>query len=773
MKQRIYNGHSLEFYNEDNSKKGELRISGSDIVINPMDSDGTVIFGEEGSINDIEVGASGTPVNFTFLGGGTLTSNGGTLTLGVSGDTVDLSNATIGTVTASIFKGGQFIGDGSGLTGVPSTFTHITASGNISASGEGYFSKVGVGTTAPGHLLEVRGTGDALSVGDDTNTQTYMRFANERTQVGYSGANAVFQGGLSKGIRFNVNNNSFNSGNAMAILADGNVGIGTTSPGAKLDVNGDATITGSFSVDSNTAFSLTAGSGDTLLLTNDSTTSAVGAIGPTIGFGNMNTNRRTSAIGTTRTGDDHDNMGLAFFTHAGDGNDETIVQQMTIAHDGKVGIGTTTPSEPLTVEGNVSASGTIKANGGTLTGNLVFTQPSDIRFANGQIIDDNGSGGLRIYTPQHSTDIYSGLSGNLRLFTSQSVERLRIDNAGNVGIGTTTSTKKLTVAGTISASANITAYGDITATGSIKATGAVHGADLELPSGGIIDWANGDARIVEGETNNYSLTFKTYDGSGASSALRLDGNNNATFTGHITASGNISASGNIFGKKFGSDTNNLIDFSTDNQITVKVNNVAEYEFAENVFRPTTTDGAALGDTNHLWSDLFLRTGAVINFNQDDVLLTHSADTLTMTGGTFVAEKATIASLTVTSLTSSIVTSSILLTEGSNTFGDAASDSHRFTGSIFVSSSGTIGPNSAAGIEFGDGTHGNEPTDITIFTANGGEIHLKRGGNLKLSVQDNGIDIDEEVHVRDSGFNNAIILSQEGHITASGLSLIHI
>ena len=139
----------------------------------------------------------------------------------------------------------------------------------------------------------------------------------------------------------------------------------------------------------------------------------------------------------------------------------------------------------------------------------------------------------------------------------------------------------------------------------------------------------------------------------------------------------------------------------------------------------------------------------------------------MSGGTFVAEKATIASLTVTSLTSSIVTSSILLTEGSNIFGDAASDSHRFTGSIFVSSSGTIGPNSAAGIEFGDGTHGNESADITIFTDTNGEIHLKRGGSNKISVQDNGIDIDEEIHVRDGSFNNAIVLSQNGHITASG------
>ena len=66
MKNRIINGNSLEFFNSDNSKKGEIKISGSDVIINPIDSSGTVIFGEEGTINDNEVGASGTPVDFTF-----------------------------------------------------------------------------------------------------------------------------------------------------------------------------------------------------------------------------------------------------------------------------------------------------------------------------------------------------------------------------------------------------------------------------------------------------------------------------------------------------------------------------------------------------------------------------------------------------------------------------------------------------------------------------------------------------------------------------------
>ncbi len=59
MKNRIVNGNCLEFFDATNSKKGEIKVSGSDIIINPVDSTGTVIFGEEGAINDIEIGASG------------------------------------------------------------------------------------------------------------------------------------------------------------------------------------------------------------------------------------------------------------------------------------------------------------------------------------------------------------------------------------------------------------------------------------------------------------------------------------------------------------------------------------------------------------------------------------------------------------------------------------------------------------------------------------------------------------------------------------------
>ncbi len=49
--------------------------------------------------------------------------------------------------------------------------------------------------------------------------------------------------------------------------------------------------------------------------------------------------------------------------------------------------------------------------------------------------------------------------------------------------------------------------------------------------------------------------------------------------------------------------------------------------------PNTTDGASLGTTSLNWSDLFLDSGAVINFDSGDVLITHSANTLTFSGVT--------------------------------------------------------------------------------------------------------------------------------------------
>jgi hypothetical protein len=50
--------------------------------------------------------------------------------------------------------------------------------------------------------------------------------------------------------------------------------------------------------------------------------------------------------------------------------------------------------------------------------------------------------------------------------------------------------------------------------------------------------------------------------------------------------------------------------------------------------PFTSDGAALGTTVKQWSDLFLAQDASINWNNGDLTVTHSADTLMFSAGTY-------------------------------------------------------------------------------------------------------------------------------------------
>jgi len=66
------------------------------------------------------------------------------------------------------------------------------------------------------------------------------------------------------------------------------------------------------------------------------------------------------------------------------------------------------------------------------------------------------------------------------------------------------------------------------------------------------------------------------------------------------------------GLKVGRDSQNNIDFSTDNKIIFQVNGVEAL----------------------MWSDLFLANGGVINFYNGNLTITHSSNTLTVAGGTF-------------------------------------------------------------------------------------------------------------------------------------------
>ncbi len=81
--------------------------------------------------------------------------------------------------------------------------------------------------------------------------------------------------------------------------------------------------------------------------------------------------------------------------------------------------------------------------------------------------------------------------------------------------------------------------------------------------------------------------------------------------------------------KMGRDADNLLDFSTDNQIKIRVNGTNEIFMNNARFAPSTNDGYILGGASNQWSDLFLASGAVINFDNGNVTLTHSSGQLLM------------------------------------------------------------------------------------------------------------------------------------------------
>jgi hypothetical protein len=138
----------------------------------------------------------------------------------------------------------------------------------------------------------------------------------------------------------------------MIITNTGNIGIGTTSPGAPLEVDGPETIGAHGIVDVVDTTAYAAGVGGAINLKGYYQAGTLASFGVIRGY---------KLNGTS--GDFQG--GLAFYTLLSTG---TFGQQMTITPTGYVGIGTTTPNTTFQVAGGLSVKVATKTSAYTMTG---------------------------------------------------------------------------------------------------------------------------------------------------------------------------------------------------------------------------------------------------------------------------------------------------------------------------------------------------------------------------------------------------------------------
>lgn len=211
--------------------------------------------------------------------------------------------------------------------------------------------------------------------------------------------------------------------NYAAIFDQGNVGIGTASPSAKLEVAGQVKITGG-----------SPGAGK--VLTSDGVGLATWAAGASPAWaltGNSATTPSSSSIGVPIVAGQN-------YIGTSDLKDFVIgtnnLERMRVLSSGNVGMGTTTPATSLHLFGNTNFSQEIRIENKS-AGTVSSSQLS--------LYNDIGDSGFMLFGSSTST-IYAGANGlsigtsglgNLELYTNNT-PWMTINTTGNVGIGTAT-----------------------------------------------------------------------------------------------------------------------------------------------------------------------------------------------------------------------------------------------------------------------------------------------------------------------------------------------
>jgi len=287
---------------------------------------------------------------------------------------------------------------------------------------------VGIGTTSPNNLLDVRGDSDPQIKVSAANTGMLPTSAGLYIENQGQRNWQIWADRSSDQLRIGHNSRA----STVVSVTDSRVGIGVTTPTSPLHVSGDIKTEGAFLA---LPFSGSSEGGEIQLKNPDATTN--GAI---IDISSANTFRIFQL---------NNNSTMQLGQLSGTGGTITMhtsgQERFRLDSVGNCGIGTSTPITDLTVRGTAS---------GTEGGNLCIQNiGSGLNTSVALYLTPNNGGGndLQRTAAIKSRQDVAGNYANLEFYTSQSntpTERMRISSAGNVGIGSNNPVQKLSVLGT-------------------------------------------------------------------------------------------------------------------------------------------------------------------------------------------------------------------------------------------------------------------------------------------------------------------------------------
>jgi len=301
---------------------------------------------------------------------------------------------------------------------------------------------VGIGTSSPGVPFQVSKTGVDSGVGFYTISKFLDGSSNKGLQIGYD--NAAQTAILVSNTTSASSNMAFWTYEAgvsgwaerMRITAAGNVGIGTASPGSKLNVDGGSLATSGAGI-------LAAGS--------ISTGRLISGGGATVNAIHTYYDDRAYELSAGSTSGYVSGVVVGARSYTGTGGDAVTLwtrsaERMRIDSSGNVGIGTSSPAGKLDVNGSLLTSDITSRGNGTEGGQVTLNNAAN--SAGVYFFDVDGSGHGRVFTVTNNTNLSLGQlagTGGVVTVATSAAERMRIDSSGNVGIGTTAPQGKMEI----------------------------------------------------------------------------------------------------------------------------------------------------------------------------------------------------------------------------------------------------------------------------------------------------------------------------------------